>query len=58
MMVETVGCSVRIQLPMLQINADTVGLIGTQVQQLKTCGVSAAMERERARAARTGTDQS
>jgi hypothetical protein len=58
MMVETEGCSVRIQLPMLQINADTVGLVRTQVQQLKTCGVSAAMERERAGAARTDADQS
>jgi hypothetical protein len=50
--------SVWIQLPMMPINADTVGLVGTQFQQLKTCGASAAAERERARAARTGTDQS
>jgi hypothetical protein len=57
-MVEAERGSVRIQLPMMHINADTVGLVRKHFQQLKTCGMSAAMERERARAARTGADQS
>jgi hypothetical protein len=43
---------------MMQINADTFDLVRTHFQQLKTCGVSAAAERGRARAARTGADQS
>jgi hypothetical protein len=43
---------------MMQINADTVCLVRTQFLQLKTCGVSAAAEHARARAARTGADQS